>query len=112
MLPSIVPKVGLELNSVWATHARFHIPMDTSMPRAVSESFCICPTASEPFAKCSASSSREVECVSSTRTLAKAAESGVITRAEVVEWLGEQAALHASGDFFQAWMFVLVTGTV
>jgi ubiquinone/menaquinone biosynthesis C-methylase UbiE len=47
-----------------------------------------------------------------TDSLAKAAESGVITRAEVAEWLGEQADLHASGDFFQAWLFVLVTGTV
>lgn len=47
-----------------------------------------------------------------TDSLAKAAERGVITRAEVDEWLSEQAALHASGDFFQAWLFVLVTGTV
>ena len=45
-------------------------------------------------------------------SLAKAAETGIITRAEVDEWLGEQATLHASGDFFQAWLFVLVTGTV
>jgi ubiquinone/menaquinone biosynthesis C-methylase UbiE len=47
-----------------------------------------------------------------TDSLVKAAESGIITRTEVDEWLGEQAAIHASGDFFQAWLFVLVTGTV
>jgi ubiquinone/menaquinone biosynthesis C-methylase UbiE len=47
-----------------------------------------------------------------TDSLTKAAESGVVTRAEVVEWLGEQEALNANGDFFQAWLFVLVTGTV
>jgi ubiquinone/menaquinone biosynthesis C-methylase UbiE len=45
-------------------------------------------------------------------SLAKAAESAVVTRAEVADFLDEQAALHASGDFFQAWLFVLVTGTV
>jgi ubiquinone/menaquinone biosynthesis C-methylase UbiE len=43
----------------------------------------------------------------------RAAESGfATTREEVSEWLGEQAALHASGDFYQAWLFVMVTGTV
>jgi hypothetical protein len=47
-----------------------------------------------------------------TDSLSKAAESGLTTRAEVAEWLGEQAALDASGDFFHAWLFVLVTGTV
>jgi ubiquinone/menaquinone biosynthesis C-methylase UbiE len=47
-----------------------------------------------------------------TDSLAEAAESGIVTRSEVLEWLGEQAALHASGDFFQAWLFVLVTATV
>lgn len=47
-----------------------------------------------------------------TDSLSYAAESGLTTRAEVAEWLGEQAALDASGDFFQAWLFVLVTGTV
>jgi ubiquinone/menaquinone biosynthesis C-methylase UbiE len=30
----------------------------------------------------------------------------------VSEWLGEQAALHARGEFYQAWLFVMVTGTV
>lgn len=45
-------------------------------------------------------------------SLAKAAETGTVARAEVDEWLDEQASLAASGDFFQAWLFVLVTGTV
>jgi ubiquinone/menaquinone biosynthesis C-methylase UbiE len=47
-----------------------------------------------------------------TDSLTNAAEQGVTTRAEVAEWLGEQAAVHAGGDFFQLWSFVLVTGTV
>lgn len=34
-------------------------------------------------------------------SLSKAAEDGVVPRAEVDEWLGEQASLHGSGDFFQ-----------
>jgi arsenite methyltransferase len=43
----------------------------------------------------------------------KAADSGAgTTRDEVGEWLKEQAALQGSGDFFQAWLFVMVTGTV
>ena len=45
-------------------------------------------------------------------SLIKAAEIGVITQEEVRECLEEQAALHASGDFFQMWSFVRVTGTV
>jgi len=45
-------------------------------------------------------------------SLYKAAENGLTTRKEVDEWLAEQAALHASGDFFQMWFFVFVTGTV
>jgi ubiquinone/menaquinone biosynthesis C-methylase UbiE len=45
-------------------------------------------------------------------SLYKAAEDGIVPRSEVDEWLGEQALLHASGDFFQAWLFVLVSGTV
>jgi hypothetical protein len=44
--------------------------------------------------------------------LFKAAEKGVVSRTEVEDWLGEQARLHASGDFFQVWLFVLATGTV
>jgi SAM-dependent methyltransferase len=44
--------------------------------------------------------------------LDKAAQSGAISRAEVDAWLSEQAALEASGDFFQAWLFVLVSGWV
>ena len=47
-----------------------------------------------------------------TDSLNKAAESGLTTRAEVAEWMGEQATVHASGGFFQLWFFVLVTGTV
>lgn len=45
-------------------------------------------------------------------SLARAAEAGTVPRAEVDEWLDEQASLEASGGFFQAWLFVLVTGTV
>jgi ubiquinone/menaquinone biosynthesis C-methylase UbiE len=45
-------------------------------------------------------------------SLMKAAEDGIVPRAEVDEWLEEQALLHASGDFFQMWFFVLVNGTV
>jgi SAM-dependent methyltransferase len=45
-------------------------------------------------------------------SLSKAAEAGTVPRAEVEECLAEQAALHASGDFFQMWFFVHVTGTV
>jgi hypothetical protein len=45
-------------------------------------------------------------------SLAKAVEAGSVARAEVDEWLDEQASLEASGDFFQAWYLVLVTGTV
>jgi hypothetical protein len=32
--------------------------------------------------------------------------------AGVEEWFAEQASLHASGDFFHCWMFVLASGTV
>ena len=45
-------------------------------------------------------------------SLVKAAEAGTVARAEMDEWLEEQASLEASGDFFQAWHFVLVTGMV
>ena len=45
-------------------------------------------------------------------SLSKAAEDGIVPRSEVDEWLGEQALLHASGDFFQVWLFVLVSGAV
>jgi len=45
-------------------------------------------------------------------SLLKAAEDGIVARAEVDEWLDEQAMLHASGDFFQMWFFVMVNGTV
>jgi ubiquinone/menaquinone biosynthesis C-methylase UbiE len=42
--------------------------------------------------------------------LNKAAETGMVARAEVDAWLNEQAALEAAGNFFQAWLFVLVSG--
>jgi ubiquinone/menaquinone biosynthesis C-methylase UbiE len=45
-------------------------------------------------------------------TLRKAAEEGIVAASEVENWLSEQAALHASGEFLQIWMFVLVIGTV
>jgi ubiquinone/menaquinone biosynthesis C-methylase UbiE len=45
-------------------------------------------------------------------SLHKAAEDGIVPRAEVEEWLGEQAGLHAKGDFFHMWFFVLVSGRV
>jgi ubiquinone/menaquinone biosynthesis C-methylase UbiE len=45
-------------------------------------------------------------------SLSKAAEEGAVPRSEVEEFLAEQEALNAKGDFFQAWLFVLVTGTV
>jgi ubiquinone/menaquinone biosynthesis C-methylase UbiE len=45
-------------------------------------------------------------------SLSRAAEDGIVPRSEVEECLAEQASLHASGDFFQMWSFVVVTGTV
>lgn len=45
-------------------------------------------------------------------SLVTAAENGLALRSEVDEFLSEQAALHATGDFFQMWLFCLVTGTV
>jgi len=42
----------------------------------------------------------------------KAAEDGIVPRSEVEKWLEEQKLLHASGDFFQMWFFVMVSGTV
>jgi ubiquinone/menaquinone biosynthesis C-methylase UbiE len=47
-----------------------------------------------------------------TATLMKAAESGELSRADVDDWLGEQAALHASGDFFCTWLMTRCSGTV
>ena len=44
--------------------------------------------------------------------VSNAAENGLVTRSQVDEWLVEQASLHASGDFFQIWLFVLVSATV
>jgi ubiquinone/menaquinone biosynthesis C-methylase UbiE len=45
-------------------------------------------------------------------SLKNAVEQGTAPAAEVEEFLEEQASLEASGDFFQAWYFVLVSGTV
>ena len=45
-------------------------------------------------------------------SLYRAVEEGVTTREEVDEWLADQAALQAKGDFFQMWFFALVAGTV
>jgi SAM-dependent methyltransferase len=45
-------------------------------------------------------------------SLSKAAEDGIVPRCEVEQCLTEQDSLHASGDFFQMWSFVVVTGTV
>ena len=45
-------------------------------------------------------------------SLLKAAEDGIVPRSEVEECLGEQASLHAKGDFFQAWLFVVLSGVV
>ena len=45
-------------------------------------------------------------------SLSKAAEDGIVPRSEVDECLAEQASLHSKGDFFQAWLFVAVSGTV
>ena len=44
--------------------------------------------------------------------LAKAVEDGFVASTEVEEWLEEQAALEASGDFFQMWLYVMAIGTV
>jgi ubiquinone/menaquinone biosynthesis C-methylase UbiE len=44
-------------------------------------------------------------------SLLKAAEAGE-SREEVEACLAEQAELQASGDFFQVWIFAMVTGTV
>lgn len=45
-------------------------------------------------------------------SLSKAAADGIVPCSEVEEFLAEQASLHANGDFFQAWLFVLVSATV
>jgi ubiquinone/menaquinone biosynthesis C-methylase UbiE len=44
--------------------------------------------------------------------LSKAVDEGVITRFELDRWLAEQASLDASGDFFQAWLFLSCIGAV
>ena len=45
-------------------------------------------------------------------SLRNAADQGTAPAAEVEEFLEEQASFEASGDFFQAWYFVLVSGTL
>jgi len=45
-------------------------------------------------------------------SLRNAADQGTALATEVEEFLEEQASFAASGDFFQAWYFVLVSGTV
>jgi ubiquinone/menaquinone biosynthesis C-methylase UbiE len=45
-------------------------------------------------------------------TLTSAAEKGIVSRAEVDEWLEEQALLDGSGNFFQIWFMVTASGTV
>lgn len=45
-------------------------------------------------------------------SLEKAAEQGIAPAAEVAEFLEEQSSLEANGDFFQAWHYVMVSGTV
>jgi len=44
--------------------------------------------------------------------VAGAVEKGMASRAEVGEWLEEQAALNESGDFLQLWFYVMASGTV
>ena len=45
-------------------------------------------------------------------SLAGAVEKGIVPAAEVEEWLDEQAELQAHGDFFQAWLYMMVSGTI
>jgi ubiquinone/menaquinone biosynthesis C-methylase UbiE len=44
--------------------------------------------------------------------LAQAAARGQIEKPQLDDWLSEQASLDATSDFFQAWLFVRVMGTV
>lgn len=44
-------------------------------------------------------------------SLTKAADDHIVPRCEVDECLTEQASLQSNGDFFQAWLFVVVSGT-
>jgi hypothetical protein len=43
--------------------------------------------------------------------LAQATERGLVAKVDLDDWLEEQAALHASGDFFHAWLLVKVIAT-
>ena len=45
-------------------------------------------------------------------SLEKAAEQSMVPSAEVQEFLEEPRALNTTGDFFHAWLFVLVSGSV
>jgi ubiquinone/menaquinone biosynthesis C-methylase UbiE len=44
--------------------------------------------------------------------LTRAAERGALAPADLDSWFVEQASLHDTGDFFQAWLFVRVIATV
>jgi ubiquinone/menaquinone biosynthesis C-methylase UbiE len=44
--------------------------------------------------------------------LKQAVDRGVLVKAELDEWLNEQAQLHESGDFFHIWLYVRVIATV
>ena len=44
-------------------------------------------------------------------SVSKAAADGSVPRSEAEEWLTEQATLHATGEFFQTWLFVVVSAT-
>jgi len=45
-------------------------------------------------------------------SLEKAAEQGKVPAAEVQDFMEEQRVLNATGNFFHAWLFVLVSGSV
>ena len=47
-----------------------------------------------------------------TGSLYKAAEDGLVPRADVDEWIAEQYSIQMSGDFFHLWFFVLCSGMV
>jgi ubiquinone/menaquinone biosynthesis C-methylase UbiE len=47
-----------------------------------------------------------------TGSLYKAAEDGLVPRAEVDEWIAEQSSINMRGDFFHLWFFVISSGTV
>jgi hypothetical protein len=112
-LQSNAPAQGLELNFGLAMLARFPTPTSTLRARAASESATQAGLKNIQVESFAVRSPHDFLERSMSGALWRAVESGVATtREEVSEWLGEQAALHASGDFYQAWLFVMVTGTV